>query len=147
MGPQRRVIHHTTMQSALVHPLSLSLQVFFSSSSLSDTSSFFLSFHPPFIHSFVCFLHPSITVSLPVNPPLSLSFSLALVFRFHRLLWRHPSFSSLHFFPPSVFTFCCLKGKKIILLFSFFFNLLVEEEGMERRRRDGDSCQEEGWME
>lgn len=62
VGPQRRVIHHTTMQSALVQPLFLTLQVFF---------------------LFFCFFFPTKNISSPL---LLLPFIYSLFPILHSLL-------------------------------------------------------------
>lgn len=147
--------------------LSLSLQVFFSSSSSSSSYDISLSFHPS-IQSFIIPQSPSYFQISSLHPlvcrqlrkticpsfssrhlsffflllPLSLpSSSLAVVFRFHHLLWRHSSFLLSIFspLPPSlflfrshsffflpIFTFCAEK-KSLVLFFSLLRLSLMDQ--------------------
>lgn len=141
VGPQRRVIHHTTMQSALVQPLFfLPCRSFFSSSASSSLHKIF--FFPYFTSSInlFSFPNPSLTVRLQnkfspsthllsatqqavsssrhLSLSISLVFSLALIFRFHHLLWQHSSFL-LSIFSPLAFT---------VSLFFYPFSLSLQKK-------------------
>lgn len=93
VGPQRRVIHHTTMQSALVQPLFLcrSFSLLFR-----PVRHLFSLFH--FIYSFILsYPDPSIAVRLLDNFSMFLIFPSLLPLDCCQLLNN----LSLFFFPPS----------------------------------------------
>lgn len=137
VGPQRRVIHHTTMQPALVLYL-FPCRSFISSSSLysifflhSFTSSFHLFPCPHTLQSLWDFhiisLLPLVCRQLLNNLPsisshhllrrIALLLPLALIFRFHHLLWQQSSFLLSIFSPlsgvhPKFFRFSTLKQRQ-----------------------------------